>query len=406
MRRMAPPDLMSSGQDRARTGPLALVMSGGGARAAYQAGLLRGLSRLRPELPIPILTGVSAGAINASFLAAAEGSLQGRAEQLTQLWLGIEIEDVMDTEGVGLAKAVSGFGLRLLSGGRFQGRRRSGGFVQTEPLRRLLERQLHVDANGQIPGIARNLERGALEAVAITGSSYEDGSSVTWIEGRTLTRWERPKRRSVSTRMRADHILASSSLPLLFPPILVDGRWYGDGGIRLTSPLAPAIHLGAERILAVSTRFGGRLEPRVRTSFEPASPTAAQIGGTLLNAIFLDLLDQDARHLTRINRLIEHVPPIERGRLKHIALAVVRPSQDLGRLANAYEARMPKALRFLTRGWGTRETPSNDLLSLIMFQRDYLERLVALGEHDAQRLESRLLPFLDREPVPMESVSG
>ncbi len=398
---MAPPEFTSTPDGQATPGPLALMMSGGGARAGYQAGLLRGLSRLRPNLPIPILTGVSAGAINASYLAAAQGSFRERAEQLTQLWLGIEVDDVMDSEGYGLAKAVGSFGLRLLSGGRFQRARRNGGFVQTDPLRRLLERQLHVDENDQIPGIARNLANGTLQSVAITGSSYDDGSSVTWIEGQTMSNWDRPKRRSVTTRLRPAHILASSSLPFLFPPVRVDGDWYGDGGIRLTSPLAPAIHLGARRILAVSTRFGGRAELRVRTTLEPAAPPAAQIGGNLLNAVFLDLLDQDARHLSRINRLIERLPVPDRDGLKPIALAVVRPSRDLGRLANDYEARLPKALRFLTRGWGTKEVPENDLLSLIMFQRDYLERLIALGEGDAERLASRLLPFLDQQPVTL-----
>jgi NTE family protein len=176
--------------------------------------------------------------------------------------------------------------------------------------------------------------------------------------------------------------MASSALPFFFPAIEVDGAWYGDGGIRLTAPLAPAVHLGARRIIAVSTRYARSREEADRPAVA-GYPPPAQVAGVLYNAIFLDQLDGDAFQLRQINRLIARLPETERDGLRHIDLLMLRPSIDLGRLANEYEPELPRAFRFLTRGLGTRETRSNDMLSLVMFQSDYVRRLLDLGEADA-----------------------
>jgi NTE family protein len=177
-------------------------------------------------------------------------------------------------------------------------------------------------------------------------------------------------------------VVASSALPFLFPAVEIEGAWYGDGGIRLTAPLSPAVHLGARRILAVSTRYA----PTGREAERPAIvdyPPPAQVAGVLYNAIFLDQLDSDAYQMRQINKLVEKLPQEDRDGLRHIDLLMLRPSIDLGRLANEYEPDLPRALRFLTRGLGTKETRSNDMLSLVMFQSDYVRRLVELGEADA-----------------------
>ena len=187
-------------------------------------------------------------------------------------------------------------------------------------------------------------------------------------------------------------MLASSALPLLFPATSVGGLWYGDGGVRLTAPLAPAIHLGADRLLTISTRFAGRdAAPTAIPDGERGYPPPAQIAGNLLNAIFLDLVDQDALHLERINRLVAALPPERRLGLRNVEQAIVRPSEDLGALANDFEAELPRGLRFLTRGLGTRETRSNDFLSLLMFQQDYVEHLIATGERDGERQASEFV---------------
>ena len=205
--------------------------------------------------------------------------------------------------------------------------------------------------------------------------------------------WERPQRRSEICAIRVDHVMASAALPFFFPAIEVDGGWYGDGGIRLTAPLSPAIHLGAKKILAVSTRYASTSKEADRPQIV-GYPPPAQVAGVLFNAIFLDQLDSDAMQLRQINALIEMQPEERRLGLRPIDLLVIRPSEDLGRLANAYEADLPKAFRFFTRGLGTRETRSNDMLSLVMFQTDYVKRLIELGESDALARRADIQQFL------------
>ena len=187
--------------------------------------------------------------------------------------------------------------------------------------------------------------------------------------------------------------MASAALPFFFPAIEVDGAWYGDGGIRLTAPLSPAIHLGAKKILAVTTRYTRTREEADRPMIN-GYPPPAQVAGVLFNAIFLDQLDGDALQLRTVNALIDALPEEKRQGLRPIELLVVRPSEDLGRLANAYEAELPKGFRFFTRGLGTRETRSNDMLSLVMFQPDYVKRLLELGESDAERRHADFAAFL------------
>jgi NTE family protein len=370
-------------------GDLALVLSGGGARGAYQVGVLSALARARPTLEFDVLTGVSAGAINAAFLASHPGPLGERVAALRRLWLGIDVDSVIEVADRWFLQNVLRVGLQLVSGGHLSPPK-SRGLVSTAPLGELLSEHLEPDSLGVIPGIERNLRSGRHKAVAITGSCFSTGRSVTWVAGRPLDLWERPNRRAEATPIRLEHVMASAALPLLFPAVEVDGQWYGDGGVRLTAPLAPAIHLGASRLLTVSTRFAGRANDPERESGRDYPPPA-QVAGVLLNAIFLDLIDADALHLERINRLLSESPNGAHGGLRPIALEVLRPSEDLGAIANAFEARMPRGLRFLTRGLGTRRTRTNDLLSLLMFQHDYVGRLIELGERDgAERLDQML----------------
>jgi NTE family protein len=190
--------------------------------------------------------------------------------------------------------------------------------------------------------------------------------------------------------------MASAALPFFFPAIEVDGAWYGDGGIRLTAPLSPAVHLGARRIIAVSTRYASTRQEADRPSVA-GYPPPAQVAGVLYNAIFLDLLDSDALHMQQINSLLARLPEGRHDGLRHIDLLVLRPSEDLGRLANAYEPDLPRAFRFLTRGLGTREMRSNDMLSLVMFQSDYVRLLIEMGEADAQARLPEVRRFLRGE---------
>jgi NTE family protein len=375
---------------------LALVLSGGGARAAYQVGLLRHLASIRPDLEPGILTGVSAGGIIAAHLASRQADFADSVARLFALWSQLRIDDVFRVDPRDLASRVMRGGLRLVSGGSPDAPR-TRSLVDTAPLEHLLSETYECEADGTLPGIGRNIAAGRLNAIALTASSYTTGQSVTWVQGRSgldVLTWEGGPRKSIHGALRLSHAMATSALPFFFPAVEVDGAWYGDGGIRLTAPLSPAIHLGAHKIIAVSTRF-----PRTRGVAEvPAVcgyPPPAQVAGVLLIAIFLVLLVADALRLQQINSLLARLPDEARDGLRTIDLLVLRPSQDLGRLANEFEADLPRAFRFLVRGLGSRETRSNDMLSLLMFQSDYIGRLIALGEADALARSDEIRRFLD-----------
>ena len=374
---------------------LALVLPGGGARTAYQVGVLRALARRFPTLDPPILTGVSAGAINCAWLASRTGTFAAKVEELTGMWERLTTDEVFRVDSFSLGKNLMRAGSRLISGGAIVPGRRLA-LVDTAPLRDLLLRTIG-GPGGRLQGVADNLAQGALRAVALTTSSYSTGQSVTWVESTDACVWERAHRKSVSTLLTVDHVMASAALPLFFPAVQVGTSWYGDGGIQLTAPLSPAIHLGAGRILAISTRYRAS-KPEADVPVIDGYPPPAQIAGMLLNAIFLDALDADALIAQRVNRLMRAVPEGERDGLRPIDLLVLRPTSDLGKLANAYEARLPGAFRFLTRGLGTRETRRNDLLSLLMFQHDYLSRLIEIGEADGEARIEEVTAFLQGEP--------
>jgi NTE family protein len=374
---------------------LALVLSGGGARAAYQVGLLRHVASRYPNFEPGILTGVSAGGLIATHLAARSGSFAESVDRLSELWSGLRIDDVFRVDPRDLAARVMRGGLRLVSGGTPDSPR-TRSLVDTTPLRHLLAHTFACEHDGRIPGIQRNLDAHGLDAVALTASSYTTGQSVTWVqsrEGFDVLTWETPQRKSVSGSLHLDHALASSALPFFFPAVEVDGAWYGDGGIRLTAPLSPAIHLGARKIIAVSTRFQ-RTRAEADQPAVSGYPPPAQVAGVLFNAIFLDLLDADAIRLQQINSLLNRLPPESREGLRPIDLLILRPSRDLGRMANAFEPALPRGFRFLVRGLGSRETRSNDMLSLLMFQSDYIAQLIDLGEADAKARAAEIDAFL------------
>lgn len=374
-------------------GGTALVLSGGGARAAYQVGLLRFLARELPDLRLPILTGVSAGAINAACLAAHPGSFREAVEDLAALWSRLEIERVFRVDAASLLGHVGRWGLRLVSGGSPMAPEVQG-LVDTAPLRRLLATGLGAGPGGDIPGIERSLASGRLRSLAILTTNYGTGQSVIWVDGEMVEDWERPSRRSVAAALTVDHIMASAALPLFFPAVRLGDGWHGDGGVRLATPLSPAIHLGADRILAVSTRYR-RTQPEADRPSVAGYPPPLQIAGQLLNAVFLDMLDQDALRVERLNTLLRELPPERRHGLRLVEVTTVRPSRDLGTLAGERERTLPRAFRYLLRGLGSREMASPDLLSLVLFEGDYCRRLVALGEADAEERGDEILALFD-----------
>ena len=368
------------------------MLTGGGARGAYQVGVLHWLSRNYPELQVPILTGVSAGAINAAHIAAHPGTFRQAAHELRHLWSELTPESIFRADARSMAWHVMRFGARLVSGGIFPAPKVKG-FLDTAPLYDILEEN-YAAIDGELTGIDASIKRGKLKAFAITATSYSTGQSVTWLQGRDIKLWERPQRKAVQTRIRVEHIMASAALPIFFPAVKIGSSWYGDGGIRLAAPLSPALHLGAEKIFAVSTRYARSREESELVAIHDYPPPA-QVLGVLMNAVFLDLVDQDASRMVRINDLIEKVPPDQRDGMRPVRLLVLRPSRDLGRLVAEYEPKLPPAFKFMTRGLGTRETRSPDMLSMLMFQKDYLTRLMEIGEADAESQSEQIEAFMN-----------
>ncbi|HKJ46966.1 MAG TPA: patatin-like phospholipase family protein [Balneolales bacterium] len=369
---------------------LALTMSGGGARAAYQVGLLRHISRNFPDLQIPIITGVSAGAINATYLASHQGDLKEAVDGLTKAWCGLTPNQIFRADSVSILTSLFRWSLSLIAGKQSK-RLKTRGLVDAKPLRHFLETHLE-NENGEITGIQENLDKGRLKAVAISSTNYLTGQTITWTQGCDLDTWERINQRSWKTELSIDHVMASAALPLFFPAVNVNNSWFGDGGIRLYAPLSPAIHLGAKKILAISTRYNRSVEEEFRPMVQ-GYPPPAQIIGVLMNSIFLDLLDQDADRLMHTNAMLRKIPRRQWGDKRIIKLFILRPSVDLGTLAKEYEEKLPKFFRYFMRGQGVRETSSPDWLSMVLFQHEYVRKLIELGEEDADKRMDELADF-------------
>ncbi len=374
----------------------ALALSGGGARAAYQAGVLSYIAQAFPETKFPILKGVSAGAINTSHLANHTGSFKAATEMMAESWQSLSIDQVFRTEST-----FNFFRRLLLSDNNGSPEERitasmahQKGLVDSSPLREYLITKLNTNSDAQLIGIGENFKSGRLKAFAVTATNYNTGQTTTFVQGANIDRWVRPNRIGITTKMTVDHIMASAALPVIFPAVLIDDAWYGDGGVRLTMPLSPAINMGADRILVISTRYN-------RTRAEADQPTvqgyppAAQIIGILMNAIFLDVLDQDALHMQRINELIEHIPERKRMGLKPVKLLLLRPSVDLGKLAGDFKPQLSGALRLFTMGIGSDETKSPDWLSMLLFERGYMERLIEIGYDDATHHHDEIEAFFE-----------
>jgi NTE family protein len=372
---------------------LALALAGGGARGAYQVGFLRHLARRHPDFPIEILTGVSAGAVNAVHLANHTGRFAARVEDLTRAWESLSVDRVFRVDALSLLPRSLRWVVQL---GLLGGRRhivQSKGLVDTAPLRTFLYEALGT-RDGRLPGIAENLDSGNLRAIAISTTHYASGSTVAFCQGREVQTWERPQRHSALRDLTVEHVMASAALPFFFPAVDIGGQWFGDGSIRLHSPLAPAVHLGARKIIAVSTRTDAAQS--FRRPLPPGDyPPPAQILGVLFNSVFLDLLDQDALRLERINRLLAAGSGETVERLRPVDLLILRPSTELGLIASDYEPDLPKVFRFLTRRLGTRDARGRDVLSMLMFQSDFLTRIIELGEADADARADEIAAFVE-----------
>jgi NTE family protein len=376
------------------TSGLALTLTGGGARGAYQAGVLQRLGEACEDLEFGVITGVSAGAINGAFIANHRGSFGQASRELSGLWNKLSTEEVLRGTPLELARNVTRWGIQLLSGG-LETLPRVRGLLDTEPLRKLLTRVL-CDAEGELSGVRHNLAAGRLGAFAVTTTSYATGQAITFAQhppGHPQVSWERPYRIGQSAVIGVDHVMASAAIPLLFPAVKIGTSWHGDGSVRQAAPLSPALRLGARRLLVISTVREPSEHPR-ESATDDAYPSLARIVGVTLNSLLYGHTEYDAEQLRRITGLVRASPHGKSSGFEPVELFLMRPSADLGHVAAEYEHKLPRALRYLTRGLGTRDANSTDILSTLLFDAAYTERLVECGRRDADEQIEALVRFV------------
>ena len=382
-----------------------LVLSGGGARAAYQVGVLRALMRLRRDAaacdglnPFDVICGTSAGAINAAALACRADDTERAVQDLCEVWENFRAEQVYRADSLGVIRSGAQW-LTMLSVGWLVARWRRArpkSLLDNGPLADLLAQAVPLER------LAPLLEQGHLQALAVTASSYTSGEHVTFYQAcHTMQPWSRTQRRAVPARIGLSHLLASSAIPFVFPSTELErdgfAEWFGDGSMRQTAPISPAIHLGATRVLVVGA--GRMQEPTDRRVANRGYPSLAQIAGHAMSSIFLDALAVDIERLERINRTLALLPQeaLQATALRPVEALVISPSQRLDDIAGRHQARLPLPVRTLLRGVGVtgqgREAQGATLASYLLFEAEYTRELMALGEADAMALRNEVLAF-------------
>ncbi len=370
---------------------IALLLPGGGARSAWQVGVLRAIASWYPPgsaLPFPVVCGTSAGAINAAVLAAGAADFAQASAALARVWGGFRSGQVFRAGTLDMLRSGLHLLLALVSGGWLLPMPRS--LLDNSPLRALLAREVDFAA------LSRFVAAGRPDSVAVTATSLSHAESVTFVESsRRFEPWDRAGRRGAGTRLGVDHLMASAAIPLLFPPVAMEGRYYGDGALRQATPLAPAIHLGADRILVIGVRHPG--SGRVTLV---AAPNMAEQFGFMLDSLFVEGLQADLERLNRINALlVGRLPGPVPFDMRHIDTLVLQPGHDPIEAAVAHCAEMPGPLRALLRVLGARGARGGRLLSYLLFEAAYTRELIAAGERDAAGRRAEISAFLGLDRV-------
>jgi len=376
----------------------ALVLPGAGARGAYQVGVLKAIASLLPKgarNPFAIISGTSAGAINAAVLACRAANFERAIADMERVWCNFRANQVYRTDNWTMLKTSLHWLAALVFGGL--GIANPQSLLDNTPLRALLERDVRFQR------IAKAIERGHLEALAVTASAYTTARSVTFFQAReSLQGWSRVRRVGKPTILNMDHLIASAAVPFIFPPVRIGGEYYGDGSMRHRAPLSSAIHLGADRMLVIGVR-GERPDPEPPADVEPAVPSLAQLGGYMLDTLFMDGLYTDLERLSRINRLLEQTGPrrVTQGgtELRPLHTLLIVPKDDVREVAARHAHELPRALRLLLRGLGAGDRGGMQLVSYLLFESGFTRELVAMGFRDALAMEEELRAFLFDQPM-------
>jgi len=367
-----------------------LVLTGGGARAAYQVGVVKAVRDIlgNPvKNPFPIVCGTSAGAINATTLAVFADNFTRAVGNLIDVWENMRCHHVYRTDVAHIMRS----GARWLAAMLLISRNNPVSLLDNAPLREMLERNL------QFNRIQDHIDSGALYAVSVTASGYTTGQSVSFFQGGSgLEGWERNQRIGAAVTLKLEYLLASSSLPFIFPAVKVHREYFGDGSVRQIAPISPALHLGADRVLVVGT---GRQSPDQARARSNIYPSVAQIAGHALNSIFLDGLSVDLERLERINRTVSLIPPDKLAEakvpLRPVRVLFISPSQPLERIAARFVHELPRSIRFILRPTGALNRSGSNLVSYLLFEESFCRTLIDLGYQDTASRDNEVREFFE-----------
>lgn len=379
-----------------RTG---LVMMGGGARAAYQVGVLKAIAELVPDdapSPFSVLCGTSAGAINAAALAANTMVYKKAIHRILAIWENFHVNQVYRADLPGILKTGFRWLMAFMFGGI--GKHNPQSLFDRTPLKKLLESHLNLKT------IQSSIDSGILHAISVTASGYTSSQSVTFYQGKeNIKPWERARRVGCKTELNIEHLMASSAIPFIFEPIRINREYFGDGSMRQVAPISSALHLGANQILVIGNRYENEEDIPTRETIE-GPPSIAQIAGHVLSSIFLDALETDLERLQRINKTVNLIPDhvLEEGgiQLKQINTLCISPSEDIDLIARNHVHHLPRTIRSLLRGIGAYRKEGASLISYLLFEKSYCCELIELGYQDAMKQKTELQQLLGLEITP------
>jgi len=379
---------------------LGLVLTGGGAKAAYQAGAIAALAEIIPQktCPFKVISGTSAGAINTAFIAASASDWTDGAKKLQERWGELTLDHVYRTDSRSLVKIALGWISRTIFGGKFLQNKKANYMLDTHPLHEMLKKDV------DFVQIKRNIDTGILRAVGFTTTQYFSATSISYFDAvPEVDVWVRSNRFGLRTKLGPEHVMASSAIPVFFPPIEIDAKFYGDGSLRQTTPLSSAIHLGANKIISIGIRHERKPDEAATKADKPQliPPSLAQITGELLNSIFLDSMDFDIERLSNVNKSLDIMemefkdkkPSTHYKRVEHLHL---RPSVELQTLIPSALKKFPPLMRFLFKGMGASSQQGNDLMGYLSFLPECSQPLLKLGYEDTMKKKGLILAFLDR----------
>lgn len=374
-----------------------LILTGGGARAAYQVGVLKAIAEFLPRRahnPFPVICGMSAGALNAAALAINAQSFRKGVRYLDNIWRNFHANQIYRTDALGVFSNTARWLAGLILSGLGINRLRRISLLDNSPLVEFLDEVLPCEK------IQGSIDAGLVHALSITASGYGSGQSVTFYQGADeIVPWNRARRIGIPTQIENKHLLASSALPFIFPATLINREYFGDGSMRQIAPISSALHLGATRILVIGVTANGDAGLSKRSDMSDY-PSLAQIAGHALNSIFLDSMEVDLERVQRINELAAMLPEAlrEQTDMKHVEVLVISPSQPIEKIAERYAAELPWTIRLLLRLVGAVQHGGSILVSYLLSEKKYCSALIDLGYQDALKRRDEILRFLEVQP--------